>query len=100
MGDIADGIINGYFDEITGEYIGEGGGFPRSRKKEEEPRRLEYAKLKLSQLGFQIKEINRGLIKFEFKGEMIKFYPYTGWATGKTITDGRGIDNLLKQIKP
>ncbi len=30
MGDIADSIINGDFDYITGEYIGEGYGFPRT----------------------------------------------------------------------
>lgn len=30
MGDIANGLINGDFDFITGEYLGNGGGFPRS----------------------------------------------------------------------
>lgn len=30
MGDIADSIIDGDFDYITGEYLGEGGGFPRT----------------------------------------------------------------------
>lgn len=30
MGEIADGMIDGTFDYITGEYLGEGGGFPRS----------------------------------------------------------------------
>jgi len=30
MGEIADSIINGDFDYITGEYIGEGYGYPRS----------------------------------------------------------------------
>jgi hypothetical protein len=30
MGEIADGIINGDFDEQTGEYIGPGQGFPRT----------------------------------------------------------------------
>lgn len=44
MGEIADGIINGDFDSITGEYIGEGSGYPRTRQKDcgihyyEEPR--------------------------------------------------------------
>lgn len=33
MGDIADGILNGDFDEITGEYLGEGDGFPRTMEK-------------------------------------------------------------------
>jgi hypothetical protein len=31
MGEIADGLINGDFDFHTGEYIGRGGGFPRTR---------------------------------------------------------------------
>lgn len=30
MGEIADGIINGDFDYVTGEYLGEGDGFPRT----------------------------------------------------------------------
>lgn len=30
MGDIAEGLINGDFDFFTGEYIGRGGGFPRT----------------------------------------------------------------------
>lgn len=34
MGDIADGMINGDFDSFTGEYIGEGQGFPRTKDKE------------------------------------------------------------------
>ena len=33
------------------------------------------------------------------KGERVMVYPYTGWFTGKTVKDGRGINNLLKQIK-
>lgn len=39
MGDIADGIINGDFDEQTGEYIGPGDGFPRTMvKRSKRPR--------------------------------------------------------------
>lgn len=33
MGEIADGLINGDFDFYTGEYIGNGGGFPRTKDK-------------------------------------------------------------------
>jgi|SRR3954471_10244664 hypothetical protein len=33
MGEIADGLINGDFDFHTGEYIGKGGGFPRTKAK-------------------------------------------------------------------
>lgn len=30
MGDIADGLVNGDFDHISGEYLGEGFGVPRT----------------------------------------------------------------------
>lgn len=33
MGDIADGILNGDFDMYTGEYLGPGGGFPRTAQR-------------------------------------------------------------------
>jgi len=33
MGEIADGLINGEFDFHTGEYLGEGQGFPRTADK-------------------------------------------------------------------
>lgn len=46
MGDIADSIIDGEFDQYTGEYLGEGCGYPRSaRDISREPRNKEkYAK--------------------------------------------------------
>lgn len=34
-----------------------------------------------------------------FKGNAVFFYPYSGWATGKNIQDGRGLQNLINQIK-
>ena len=33
MGDISDGLIDGTFDSLTGEYIGEGPGYPRTISK-------------------------------------------------------------------
>jgi len=47
MGEIADGIINGDFDSITGDYLGEGSGYPRTAQRDsgvhhfEEPRNPE-----------------------------------------------------------
>lgn len=47
MGDIADGLLDGTFDSITGEYLGEGPGYPRTYEKDngvhyyEEPRNRE-----------------------------------------------------------
>lgn len=70
-------------------------------RKQKEPLRIEYGLKKISELGF-ICEIDEGnkCIQFIYKGELVRFFPYTGWATGKTIKDGRGINSLLKQIKP
>lgn len=33
MGDMAEGLLDGTFDSQTGEYLGEGQGFPRSRER-------------------------------------------------------------------
>lgn len=29
----------------------------------------------------------------------ISFFPFTGWFSGKKVVDGRGIENLIKQLK-
>lgn len=45
MGDIADGLINGDFDFYTGEYLGEGYGFPRTHDKslDWEKKKIKYS---------------------------------------------------------
>lgn len=63
-----------------------------------EPDRMAYAKKKITDLGFEVTEGEK-CFHFLFKGSVVTFYPYTGWASGKTIVDGRGIKELLKQIK-
>lgn len=73
------------------------------RQKELEPERMQYAKNKLNELMFEItSEINidnKKYLEFVYKGEVVRFYPYSGWATGKSIKDGRGLQNLLNQLK-
>lgn len=107
MGDIADDMINGDMDYETGEWIGNGQGFPRivreARRMENENKRIEnkridYAKKKLKKLGIVITNETDNMLEFIYNGENIKFYPYTGWHTGKSIKDGRGIKNLLSQL--
>lgn len=65
-----------------------------------EPNRTAYAMRRLREAGVSC-YYNRvqKYIEFQFKGSFVKFFPFTGWATGKTIKDGRGLENLLKQIK-
>lgn len=60
--------------------------------------RYDYALRELTKLGYKVKSICGGL-EFIHKGSPVKIYTYKGWFTGKTVKDGRGIANLLKQLK-
>ncbi len=68
------------------------------RQAELEPKRIEYAKKKIEELGFEVTESETEL-RFIFNGNIIKLFPYSGWHSGMGITDGRGLDKLLKQIR-
>ncbi|KKN76969.1 hypothetical protein LCGC14_0364610 [marine sediment metagenome] len=67
------------------------------RQNKLEPKRIEYAKEKIEALGYSVELIEKGLV-FQFNGNRITFWAYSGWHTGKGIIDGRGLDNLLKQV--
>lgn len=71
----------------------------QDRQDKLQPQRIEYAKKKLAELGIIIEKETPTELHFVFKGHTIKFFPYTGWHTGKTIKDGRGIEELLTQLK-
>lgn len=71
----------------------------REIQSEVEPKRFEYAIREIEKLGFKITYQDKRKINFWFKGSAVHFFPYTGWASGKSIVDGRGIENLLKQLK-
>jgi hypothetical protein len=64
-----------------------------------EGRRMDYAKEELEKRGFTVEQFGNTKLQFTYKGARITLYPYSGWATGTTIQDGRGIENLLKQLK-
>jgi hypothetical protein len=65
-----------------------------------EPKRIEYAKKKLQEIGCVIEyEDNTKIIFLDKAKNRITFYPYSGWHTGKSIKDGRGLNNLLEQLK-
>lgn len=69
------------------------------KKAVEQPRRAAYARQEITKLGYELSLDNGVVLEFNYKGSPVRFYPYTGWATGRTIKDGRGIARLLKQIK-
>lgn len=69
------------------------------RQTELEPQRIEFAKDQIKALGYEITFENKTEIRFWFKGKTVRFFPYSGWASGSTIDAGRGIKKLLRQIK-
>lgn len=64
-----------------------------------QPVRMRTCKTKLEDLGFAVESNDKNWLKFMYNGSKIVFWPYTGWASGASIKDGRGFDNLLKQLK-
>lgn len=71
----------------------------KEREQRLQPKRLEFAKKELEKLNVEIVHEDETKIQFLFKGAKINFFPYSGWFSGKTVKDGRGIDNLIKQLK-
>lgn len=64
------------------------------------PGRMRHAKKRITALGHHITRENKFELEFRYKCETVRFNPFTGWASGKTIQDGRGLQNLLNQIAP
>lgn len=71
----------------------------QDRKKELQPGRVEFAKRKLEELNYSLSISSNGRIQFDYKGSIITLWCYTGWYSGKNIVDGRGVMNLIKQLK-
>lgn len=70
------------------------------RQKQLEPQRMERARNSIENLGYEVFYSDQTVLTFIFNGETVQYFPYSGWHTGKTITDGRGLNKLLKQLKP
>ena len=71
----------------------------QERQERLEPQRVKGCKDKLESLGYEVRQIAGDLLEFTYKGNNIKFWPYSGWHSGKGIKDGRGFSNLLRQIE-
>ena len=61
-------------------------------------KKLEYAKYRLEENGIDIVAQSEYQIQFFFQGHKVYFFPRSGWHSGSTIIDGRGLNNLLKQL--
>lgn len=69
------------------------------RQNELAPERKEYAFEQINKAGYEILFCDNTKLTFKFKGEKVTLFYYSGWHTGKSIKDGRGLANLLKQLK-
>ena len=69
----------------------------KDREAKLQPERIKWASEKLGELGFS-HIIDEYKIEFVFKGQIVTFFPYSGWHTGKSIKDGRGWEHLVKQL--
>lgn len=63
-----------------------------------QPKRMEFAKQKITELGYTITSETETELRFELNGKIVCFFPYSGWHSGASIKDGRGLSKLLKQI--
>lgn len=59
-----------------------------------------YTAIKMIQdAGYKVKKISKKELRFNaVDGSLITYYPKKQWATGSSITDCRGLHNLLMQI--
>ena len=71
----------------------------QEREKDLQPTRVASAIESLGQHGLDVTQVSARELRFEWRGATVCFFPYSGWHTGKSINDGRGIMPLLKQLK-
>lgn len=69
------------------------------KQKKLEPERMKYATQLFLSMGYSVFCPTDKSIQITFKGEKVTFFPYSGWHTGKSICDGRGLQKLLNQLK-
>jgi len=72
----------------------------QEREKRLQPVRYDLAVKELTGRGFLVEILSEKHLRFLFKNQWVTYYPYSGWATGKSIKDGRGLNFLLNQLNP
>lgn len=70
----------------------------QEREAELQPKRIAKVVETLTKLGYVV-TYDTTKVQFVWNGNKITIFPYSGWFSGKGITDGRGFENLLKQLK-
>lgn len=70
----------------------------KDRQKRLEPIRVEHAKREIEKRGYEVVQIGETELRFEHKGKKVSFFPYSGWVSGSSVENGRGLGRLLKQL--
>lgn len=68
------------------------------RQKRLEPKRMDSCEYELEAVGYEVTRNGTTELQFEHEGALVRFWPYSGWHTGKTIEDGRGFAHLMEQL--
>lgn len=64
-----------------------------------EPLRMQRAIKAITDCGIKLEFQDETVIWFYFRGHRVTYWPYSGWSSGQSIKDGRGLSRLLKQLK-
>jgi len=70
----------------------------KKREAELQPERMDSCQKELENMGIYVIRHSDTELRFAHRGHIVKFFPYSGWHTGKSIKDGRGFKNLVKQL--
>lgn len=81
-------------EKVVGSYN------PRRHKYEMKPNeKIAMYHKALNKVGFKVKRVSGRVISVWYKNERVLIYPIKDWFSGKSVTDGRGLDNLIRQLK-
>jgi len=69
----------------------------QEREDKLQPLRMDKAVKELEKRGFEVSH-DETRIDFIFNGKSVLYFPYSGWASGSSIKDGRGLSRLLRQL--
>ena len=78
------------------------GRLDKERQLRLEPLRMRSAIKAIEFLGYDVVKVSETEISFVtdvITQNKVTYFPYSGWATGKDIKNGRGLRGLLIQIK-
>jgi len=73
----------------------------QERQNKLEPLRMQKAIKEFEKLGFKTQQVSDTELHITIDAisdSIVKYFPYSGWATGRDIKDGRGLKKLLRQL--